>query len=238
MIYHPKILVRHCAIVILQNVYQAYTAPFKTINIIFFCLTKKMESLSDNILFLIHNFYDANIWSIPLSKNTAFLPLNTPLKISLIRNYLSNTIKQPIDSPTVDCLMSVIIFHVPTLFEKVLILCKKINDLTTTHEWSFREIRNAWLRHSLSVDRLFEISMEEFDRVMADMRKRLRLAQGAHDDDYVILDTREDDERNKIFRQETRKKCIEVIPLYDRLFSIYQITTFAQFNRFARHETR
>lgn len=213
-----------------------------------------MESLlHHNIQFFIQHFYDLNLWSIRLPrKPNVMLPLDTQQKISLIRNDLSSMVHQPVDSGIVDCLMSVIFFHVPDLFKEVLELCKTINRHTTTHEWSFQQIRNAWVNHTLTVDRLVEISMEEFDHLMADMKRRLRQAQKKHglpshdnDDDhgedgFVVVGDSEDEEKKnrRTFKEETRIKSIELIPLYCRLFSVYQISTFTQFNRLARHETR
>jgi len=213
-----------------------------------------MESLLHHtIQFFIQHFYDSNLWSIRLPrKPNVMLPLDTQQKISLIRNDLSSMVQQPVDSGIVDCLMSVIFFHVPNLFKEVLELCKTINRHTTTHEWSFQQIRNAWVNHTLTVDRLVEISMEEFDHLMADMKRRLRQAQKIHglpshdnDDDhgedgFVVVGDSEDEEKKnrRTFKEETRIKSIELIPLYCRLFSVYQISTFTQFNRLARHETR
>jgi hypothetical protein len=200
------------------------------------------KSLYNSILILIENFYNDNVWSIhfplesPLSRP---LVLTTQQKIFLIRNNLASIVHQPVDSPLVDCLLGIIINQVPRLFQEIVTFCKKINKLTTTQQWGFDQIRNACLNYTLTVDLLFNISMQEFERVMADVRKRLHQAQGIHHDhdnghDFTIIESPED----RRFKQSTREKCVELVPLYYRLFSFYQISSFVQFNRFARHESK
>jgi hypothetical protein len=138
--------------------------------------------------------------------------------------------------------MGIVIDNVTPLLQEIVTFCKKINRLTTTQEWSFYQIRNACLDHTLTVDRLLDISMEEFESIMADMRKRLRQSQGIidddHDHDFTMIETPEDEQNKRLFKQDTKKKCVELVPLYYHLFLYYQISSFVQFNRFARYASK